>query len=175
MRGLSLPILCVAGCAAAGGPAQIDDLKVDLGDPARVFPAFQERIARRDYAGAFDCLSPGAGNAVGGWEGFYLGLTAFDAGRQLIVSCEVHGLDREAGRIRVCNPEFGVGRDFGITRLKDIYLLDLTPRDVDALRDSALAWHRMQVRSADGWHFAYPPDWTYAPLWRTCICGDRDS
>ena len=130
--------------------------------------------AAGDYAGAFDCLHPGSQNEVGGWEGFYLGLTAFDAGRRLVASFEVHALDPEAGRIRVCSREFGLSRDLGLKRLKKVYLLDLTREDIEVLRDRALAWYRLQVRRADGWHFAYPPDWTPASLGRNCKCGDQD-
>lgn len=173
MRLLTLPILCIAACAAPP-TSEADGFRARLEHPEQVFPFFQELVARRDYAGAFDCLHPSSQNAVGGWEGFYLGLTSFDAGRRLVASFEVHALDVEDGRIRVCSREFGVTRTIGLKRLKKVHLLDLTREDIEVLRDRALAWHRFQVRRADGWHFAYPPDWTPASLRRNCNCGDHE-
>ena len=52
-----------------------------------------------------------------------------------------------------------------------IYALDFSSEDLDFLKGRTLGWYRLQVKRADGWHYAYPPDWTYAPLARTCVCG----
>jgi hypothetical protein len=82
-------------------------------------------------------------------------------------------VDAAAGRVRVCNAEFGVGRDLRIVQWQGIWTLDLTNDDIDYLRGRTLAWFRHQTDRADGWHFAYPPDWDYAPLRRACICGKR--
>jgi hypothetical protein len=54
-----------------------------------------------------------------------------------------------------------------------IHVLDLSPDDVEYLKGRTLGWFRHQTERADGWHFAYPPDWTHAPVGRSCICGKR--
>ena len=51
-----------------------------------------------------------------------------------------------------------------------IYVLDFTSDDIEFLKGRP-GLVRLQVKRADGWHYAYPPDWTYAPLARTCGCG----
>ena len=65
---------------------------------------------------------------------------------------------------------FGLGRDLRIQRAGKYWLLDLTADDRDYFLARAMGWFRHQIKRADGWHFAYPPDWNYAPLRRRCPC-----
>ena len=58
-----------------------------------------------------------------------------------------------------------------IVKFLSINTLDFTSEDIEFLKGRTLGWYRLQVRRADGWHYAYPPDWTYAPLARSCACG----
>jgi hypothetical protein len=159
----------LSGCAAApcAEPAQ-----EWARDAERVFAAFQGFVRCRQYSKAHLLLSKGAKESMP-YEEFFLGLTAFEAPRRLIGSLEVHAVDAAAGRVRLCSPEFGAGRDFRLAKLGPIYVLDFDASDVDYLKGRAMEWYRGQVRRADGWHFAYPPDWDYAPLSRACICGKR--
>lgn len=165
------PALLLAGCASFPRPDP-SEVRAELQDPAKVFPAFQGFVRCGDYAHAYDLLSTGARRTVT-YEEFFFAMTALEASRRLIGSARVHGLDAAAGKIRLCSTEFGVGRDFGLAPFAGLHLLDLTPADIEYFKDHALEWHRLQVRKADGWHFAYPPDWAYAPLTRTCICGEK--
>lgn len=177
MRSCALLLLAapLAACAAAAGPC--DDLPRPADatqKPETVFPAFQLYVRCGQYKYAHTLLTPDTHKLLN-WEQFYFGLTAFEALRRLILSTEVHAHDLKNGRVRLCSPEFGIGRDFRVASTKigakSFYLLDFTGDDVEYLKGRALGWHRLQVRKADGWHFAYPPDWTYAPLARTCPCG----
>jgi len=148
-----------------------------LQDPAQVFPYFQKLVAEREYAKAQEVLSPAARRQLPP-EAFTITFSAFDASRRLVASFEVHRagtLSKENASIRVCSREFGSSREirlerFGVGPLW-FWSIDLVPDDVEHLKGRAFAWYRHQVKRADGWHFAYPPDWTYAPLGRSCICG----
>lgn len=170
-------MLLLAACASGAG-AEPPDPRQELKNPQRTFPVFQELLGAGLYGEAFDCLSFDAQKAVGSYEAFYFAFTAFEASRRLIGSLRVHGLD-ETGRLRLCSPEFGMRLDMRLSILRvkkgEFHLLDFTSRDIGYIKDRAFAWHRHQVKRADGWHFAYPPDWTYAPLARSCICEGRHS
>jgi hypothetical protein len=172
------------GCAQAGaqdeetpsryGRAEIVEA---LKDPARVFPLFQDLLRDQEYSKAHGLLSAKAKTLLP-YEAFYFMFTGYEAARRLVLSAQVHALDPAgpAGyRLRLCNPEFGVGRDFRLSLWEiagqKLYPLDLNSDDIEYFRGRALKWYRLQLKRADGWHFAYPPDWTYAPLARTCICG----
>lgn len=166
--------LLTAGCACVPCDAPPPAL-TDLKDPAKVLPTFQEFVRRGEFARAFDtCLSPETKRMLG-YERFYLALTAFEAGRRLLGTARAHGVDPARERLRLCNPEYGVARDLRLRRITlgqaSWYVLELTNDDLEYLKDRAFDWHRHQVRRADGWHFAYPPDWVHAPVTRACNCG----
>ena len=164
----------VAGCAAAPPCPELEDIRERLKDPSQVFPVFQELVRCGNFGTAHAMLSP-ATKRVLAYEKFYFGLTAFEASTRMILSGRVHAVeapaDAKAGRIRVCGPEFGLGRDLKLAKLGELWMLELTEEDLEYLKGRALAWFRRQVKQADGWHFAYPPDWDYAPVGRRCICG----
>jgi len=148
------------------------DLREALRDPAGVFPAFRDLIRAGLYAKAYSaCLSPGAHRQVS-QEEFQIAFSGFEGIRRLVESLRLHEVNPGAGRIRLCSPEFGASRRIGLVRLRsEIWLLDLTREDLEYFRGRTLDWFRHQVRRADGWHFAYPPDWSYAPKARRCGCG----
>ncbi len=162
-----------AGCAAAPGP-ELDEVRERLKDPAQVFPVFQELLRGGELGRAHEMLAPATRKALS-YEAFYFAFTAFEASGRMIRSARVHAVEApaeaKAGRIRVCGVEFGLGRDLRLARLGEVWLLELTEDDLEYFRGRALAWFRRQVKKADGWHFAYPPDWDYAPVGRRCICG----
>ncbi len=163
--------LAPSGCAAAACP-DADAVRERAADPAKLFPAFQELVRCGDYGLAHSLLSPRSRRELP-YEPFAIAFTSFEASRRLIAGAEVHAADAEAGRLRICNPEFGVGRELRISKFHDIYVLDLAGEDVEYLRGRVFAWFRLQTERADGWHFAYPPDWNHAPAGRRCICGKR--
>ncbi len=139
-----------------------------LKDPAQVFPVFQELVARGEYGTAQKLLSPAAMKILTP-EVFYLTFASYEPPRRMVASLRVHAAGPD--RIRVCSPEFGVSRDIRIAKFLSIHTLDFSPDDIEFLKGRTLSWYRLQVRRADGWHYAYPPDWTYAPLARSCACG----
>jgi len=160
-------LLLMAVCAFA--PSQdISEIRDRLKDPAQVFPVFQELIAAGEYGTAQKVLSPAAMKMLPA-EAFYLAFASFEPPRRLVASLKVHGVGD--GKLRLCSPDFGVSREFRIQKFLTIYTLDFTPDDIEFLKGRTLSWYRLQVRRADGWHYAYPPDWTYAPLARSCACG----
>ncbi len=162
--------MLLGGLAAPAVQAPAD-LKEALRDPARVFPAFQALMGEGLYAKAYNaCLSPGTHRRVSAEE-FQIAFSAFGAARRLVASFRVHGVDAAAGTLRVCSPEFGAGRELRLERLRTIWLLDLSPGDIEYFRGRTLSWFRFQAKRADGWHFAYPPDWSFAPMARNCGCG----
>ena len=169
-RAVHLLVLMLTGCAV---PAVLEPPKLQevLQDTAKVFPAFQEYVKRGSYGDAHQCMSMAAQKALP-YEQFYAALTAFEALRRLITTSQTSELDGERRRMSVCNAEFGIQRSFGLSTLRaqeeTYYLLDLTRDDVDYLREQTLAWYKHQVKRADGWNFAYPPDWTYATLSKPC-------
>jgi len=171
MRPFLAAALLAGGCASAPCPDE-DQVRDRVADPAQVFPVFQELVRCRDYGLAHNLLSPDSKKHLP-YEAFAIAFTTFEASRRMIDGAEVHACDPAAGRIRVCNPEFGVGRDLRLKKWVGIYVLDLTGDDVEYLKGRALGWFRRQTERADGWHFAYPPDWEYAPVRGACICGRR--
>lgn len=159
-------LLLMAVCALV--PSQdLAEIRDRIKDPAQVFPVFQELIAAGEYGTAQKLLSPAAMKMLPA-EAFYLTFASFEPPRRLVASLKVHGL--ADGKLRLCSPDFGVSREFRIQKFLTIYTLDFTPDDIDFLKGRTLSWYRLQVRRADGWHYAYPPDWTYAPLGRSCAC-----
>ncbi len=148
-----------------------------LQDPAPIFAYFQKLVREREYGKAQELLSPAARKFLPA-EAFYLTFSQFDASRRLVASFEVHRaetLSKEESKIRICSREFGSSREIRLERfgvgLLWYWSIDLTRDDVEHLKGRALSWHRHQVKRADGWQFAYPPDWAYAPLGRACGCG----
>jgi hypothetical protein len=166
---LSVAWMILAGLASAGGQSAAD-LREELRDPARVFPAFQHLVAAGLYSKAYNnCLSDRT-PAVVGLEEFQIAMSALEAARRLVASFRVHAVDPAGTSVRICSPEFGASRTLGLRKFRTIYTLDMTRDDFEFFRDRTLSWFRTQVRRADGWHFAYPPDWTYAPVARHCGC-----
>jgi hypothetical protein len=145
----------------------VDSLRERLKDPAQVFPVFQELVAAGEYAKAQRVLSPASMKMLPA-EAFYLTFASYEPPRRLVASLRVHAVGD--GKVRLCSPEFGVSRDFRIAKFFTIYTLDFSSDDIEFLKGRTLGWYRLQVRRADGWHYAYPPDWTYAPLARSCAC-----
>jgi hypothetical protein len=145
-------------------------LKDRLKDPAESWKVFQEFVRAGEYGKAHELLSPAARKSIP-VEALTLTLGAFEASRRLIAALQVHAVDPAAGRLRLCGPEFGVGRDFKIAGFHGITVLDFTRDDIEFFKGRTLGWRRHQVKRADGWQFAYPPDWSYAPVARACICG----
>jgi hypothetical protein len=156
----------MAVCALAQAP-DMDRVRERLKDPAQVFPVFQELIAAGEYGTAQRILSPEAMKRLPS-ELFYLAFASYEPPRRLIASLRVHHY--ADGKLRLCSPEFGVSREFRIVKFLTIYTLDFSSDDIEFLKGRTLSWYRHQVRRADGWHYAYPPDWTYAPLARSCAC-----
>jgi hypothetical protein len=171
MRFLPAVPLLLCACAAAPCPDE-DAVRERAADGAQVFPLFRELVRCRDFGLAHNLLSPETKKHLP-YEAFAIAFTTFEASRRLIDGSEVHAFDPPTGRLRVCNPEFGVGRDLRVRKWLTIHVLDLSPDDVEYLKGRTLGWFRHQTDRADGWHFAYPPDWTYAPAGRSCICGKR--
>ncbi len=140
-----------------------------LKDPATVFPAFQEFIRDGLYSKAYDLVAPATKKFLS-YEAFYITFASYEAPRRLVAKMEVHRA--EPGKVLLCASEFGVSREVKLAKFMGrIWTLEFTPDDIDFLKGRTQEWFRLQVRRADGWHFAYPPDWTYAPLRRTCGCG----
>lgn len=151
-------------------PAQdADERREKLKDPANVWPMFQELLREGEYAKAYELLAPSTRKFLP-YEAFYIAFASFEAPRRMVAKTEAHRA--EPGKLLLCSPEFGVGREVKLTKfMGKIWTLEFTPDDIEHLKGRPLAWYRHQVRRADGWHFAYPPDWTHAPLARTCGCG----
>ncbi len=160
-------LLLMAVCAFVQSP-DMDRIRERIKDPAQVFPVFQELIAAGETGTAQKLLSPAAMKRIPS-EVLYLAFASYEPPRRMVASLKVHAV--EGSRLRLCSPEFGVSRDFRLEKFVSIYTLDLTPEDIEFLKGRTLSWYRLQVRRADGWHYAYPPDWTYAPLARSCACG----
>ena len=151
-----------------GQDLDFDRVRERIKDPAQVFPVFQELIAAGEYGTAQKLLSPAAMKLMSA-ETLYLVFASFEPPRRMVASMRVHDVD--GLRLRICSREFGVSRDFRLAKFVTIYTLDFTSDDIEFLKGRTLSWYRFQVRRADGWHYAYPPDWTYAPLARSCACG----
>ncbi len=161
-------LLLAAVCAMAPCGQDLDAVRERIKDPSQVFPVFQELIAAGETGTAQKLLSPAAMKLMSS-ETLYLVFASFEPPRRLIASLQVHAVD--GMRLRLCSREFGVSRDFRLAKFLSIYTLDFTADDIDFLKGRTLGWYRLQVKRADGWHYAYPPDWTYAPMARSCACG----
>jgi hypothetical protein len=172
MNFLGPNLLAVVLCACVRPPASqgpdMDAVRQRIKDPAQVFPVFQQLIAAGEYGTAQKLLSPDAMRRLPS-EAFYLAFASYEPPRRLVASLRVHAVGN--GGIRICSPEFGVSRDIRIAKFLSINTLDFTADDIEFFKGRTLSWYRYQVRRADGWHYAYPPDWTYAPLARSCACG----
>jgi hypothetical protein len=164
-----LLLLFLSGCTVPAAP-EPPVLQEILQDRAQVFSAFQEYVKSGSYGDAHKCMTMAAQRSLP-YEQFYTAMTAFEPLRRLIATSHTHEVDT-AERLSLCNAEFGIHRTLGIGTLKargkTFYQLDLTREDLDYLRQQLLDWYRHQVKRADGWHHAYPPDWTYATLSRPC-------
>ena len=171
-------LLLVAVCAFAPALAQdaerkgpdMDEIRRRIKDPAQVWAVFQELIAAGELGTARDLLSKRAKELLTP-EVFYFTFASYSPPRRMVASMEPHLIDTANLKLRLCSKEFGVSRDFRIAKFMTIYVLDFTSDDLEFLKGRPMAWYRLQVKRADGWHYAYPPDWTYAPLARTCVCG----
>ena len=174
MRLVLLGVLAGVGCATADPCPDLEEARPKLRDPAQVFGVFQDYVRCGEYGRAHDLLSADTKRRLP-YPAFFAGLTAFDAPRRMLTEATVHAVEvpegAASGRIRVCNPEFGFSRSLGVSKFLTIWVLDLAQEDLDAFQEQAVSWYRRQVRRADGWHFAYPPDWDYAPVARACLCG----
>lgn len=168
---LLLALVCMLGQdeAAKAGP-DMDQIRRRVKDPEQVWTVFRELIAAGEIGTARYLLSPAAAKLLP-QEAMTLAFISYEPPRRMIASMEQHSFDAAALRARVCSKEFGVSRDFRIVKFMTIYALDLTSDDIEFLKGRPMAWYRHQVKRADGWHYAYPPDWTYAPLARKCGCG----
>jgi len=118
---------------------------------------------------AHDLLAPATKRALV-YEAFYVVFASYEAPRRMVETLKVHRA--EAGKLLLCSPEFGVSREVKLTKyMGKVWKVEFTPEDIEFLKGRSLGWFRNQVKRSDGWHFAYPPDWTYAPEWRACGCG----
>jgi len=161
-------LLLAAVCALAPLGQDLADIRERLKDPAQVFPVFKELIAAGEYGTAQKVLSPSAMKLMSA-ETLYLVFASFEPPRRMVASMQVHAVG-DAG-VRICSREFGVSRDIRLVKFLTIYTLDFTADDIEFLKGRTLGWYRLQVKKADGWHYAYPPDWNYAPMARSCACG----
>ncbi len=151
-----------------------DERREKLKDPANVWPMFQELLREGEYNKAHQLVTPAAAAAHLPYEAFFITFASFEAPRRLVARLRAHTVDAGAatGKLLLCSPEFGVSREIKLTKfLGRIWTLEFTRDDLEYFKGRTLGWYRHQVRRADGWHFAYPPDWTFAPLARTCGCG----
>ena len=170
--------LMLAVCALAPVAVQdeerkgpdMDEIRRRIKDPAQVWPVFQELIAAGELGTARDLLSKNAKTLLSP-ELFYFTFASYSPPKRMVASLQPHVVDASNLKVRLCSNEFGVSREFRIAKFMTIYVLDFTSDDLEFLKSRPMAWYRLQVKRADGWHYAYPPDWTYAPLARTCVCG----
>jgi hypothetical protein len=160
------PLLLLAGCATTQ-QGELPSGK-ELKDPKRLLPVFKEFLRAGELSKAHECLSKGAKSAVP-YEAFFAVFTGFEGSARMITGLEEHGLTETT--IRICNPEFGISRDFKIVKeFKIIWKLDLTREDLQYFQDRALEWFRRQNTAAGHRHYVYPPDWKYAPVMPRCDC-----
>ena len=176
-------LLFVVGAPAAAldeeTPLTLKYIGKQLENPKRVFPLFRTLLSRGRTGVAHKLLTPRSNRALRPEELylFYQEYKKYEPARRMISAMVVHKVTVKEGMgtIRICAPEFRMSHLFTVQRTGKVWLLDLTREDVNYLRntlmDRSLKWFRRQVKQADGWHFAYPPDWNYTPLRRTCRCG----
>jgi len=161
-------LLLAAVCALAPLGQDLADIRERLKDPAQVFPVFKELIAAGEYGTAQKVLAPSSMKLMSA-ETLYLVFASFEPPRRMIASMQVHAVNDS--HVRICSREFGVSRDIRLVKFLTIYTLEFTADDIEFLKGRTLGWYRLQVKKADGWHYAYPPDWNYAPMARSCACG----
>jgi len=172
-----MTLLIMALCSLVQ-PQDMDEIRERLKDPAQVFPVFQEFIRAGLYSPAHQLLSAKTAQQLP-YEAFYTAMTvpemSYDVSKRLLSSLHVHRVQPDLQRVELCNSEFGFRYALRLSKFAGQYRLDFTRDELDSFvryfAGRAMAWHRHQVKRADGWHYAYPPDWTYAPLARTCGCG----
>ena len=173
-----MTLVIMALCCLAPGAQDMDEIREKLKDPAQVFPLFVDLIRAGRYSNAYDLLS-GPTRAQMPYEVFYSALTvpemSYDVSRRLLGSLKTHKADADAKTVEICGAEFGFRRTLRLGKLGKLWVLDFNREELESFVryfvGRAMAWHRLQVKRADGWHYAYPPDWTYAPMARTCVCG----
>lgn len=160
--------------SASAPPQDAEERRERLKDPANVWPMFQEHLRRGEYSKAHSLITPSAAAAHLPYEVFYIIFASFEAPRRMVAKMQAHKVEGGAtpGRLLLCSPEFGVSREVKLTKfMGKVWTLDFARDDVEYFKGRPMDWYRHQVKRADGRHFAYPPDWTYAPLARTCSCG----
>jgi hypothetical protein len=171
-----MTLLIMALCSLA--PAQDpDDVRERLKDPAQVFPIFLDYLRTGRYSNAHELLSRETKLQLP-YEAFYTALTvpemSYNVSKRLLGSLRVHKVDPASRTIQICSSEFAFRRTLRLSKFATVWVLDFTRDELESFvryfTGRAMAWYRLQVKRADGWHYAYPPDWTYAPLARTCVC-----
>jgi hypothetical protein len=174
-------LLLVLICALdpdSGAGQDVDEVRERLKDPSQVFPVFQQLLQAGRFANARDwILSPKTKSSLP-YEAFYLAMTSkemsYGISQRLLSSLRVHKVDEAARVLHLCCSEFGFRTQLRLTKFVNLWVLDITREELDAFvsyfAGRAMAWYRLQVKRADGWHYAYPPDWTYAPVGRPCVC-----
>jgi hypothetical protein len=173
-----MTLLIMALCSLVPGQ-NLDEMRERLKDPAQVFPIFQQLIRAGRYADAYNYLLSAKAKTQMPYEVFYSALTApemsYDVAKRLLNELHVHKADGNARTVELCNAEFGFRYTLRLSKFANLWVLDFSREELEAFvryfAGRAMAWLRHQVKRADGWHYAYPPDWTYAPLARTCGCG----
>jgi hypothetical protein len=173
-----MTLLMMALCWLVPGQ-DLDEMRQQLKDPAQVFPIFQQLIRAGRYADAYNYLLSPKTKSQMPYEVFYSALTSpemsFDVSKRLLNELRVHKADGDARIVELCNSEFGFRHSLRLSKFAAPWVLEFTRDELETFvryfAGRAMAWHRRQVKRADGWHYAYPPDWTYAPVARTCGCG----
>lgn len=163
--------LLLAGCASTED-GEYTFQKKDLKDPAKTLEIFKELVRRGDTAKAWDYLLSKQTKGVISKEEFQIALSMYEVIPRLILGLENHGVDAENGRMRICNPEFGISRSIGIRSEIGgrIWTLEFTKDDLTYFQDQALAWFRKQTEAAGHRIHVYPPTWRYAKVQPHCGC-----
>ncbi|HEY3226757.1 MAG TPA: hypothetical protein VGK61_07180 [Planctomycetota bacterium] len=167
-----LAALLIAGCAAA--PEQdAEPVKDVIKDPAKIHGFFLRKIRDREEAIAAKVTTLKEEELVIGIRN----RIAPDLTRRIILGFQQHSIrvaeDGKTAVARWCNPEFGITWDIDIVRNPKlpIWQLHITREEIEELAPAGLAWFRRQREAADGRIYAYPPDWTPAPVMTSCPCG----
>jgi len=165
-----LPVFLIAGCA--GMPEQDSEpVKDVIKDPSRIHGFFIRKIRDREpgIAAQVTTLDP---------DQFVIGVNnriAPDLTRRILLGFEQHDVkvEKDFAVARWCNKEFGISRDFRIRSELGgrLWKLEITREQIEELATAGLAWFRKQREAADGRIYAYPPDWSAAPVMTSCPCG----
>ncbi|GEM_PF-5821138 len=177
-RGGVLFLFLLGACQSAPEPVPTrDEMRAKLKDPRGLLEVFQKLVRTEQHAVAWEfCLAvdPVTKEKVIGKEAYQLAMTnelVRPVLPRLLTGLEAHAVDEKGGKMRLCNPEFGVSRDFEIRLfLRRLWTFAFTPEDLDYFRDRALAWVRKQVEMAGHRHHVYPPDWKYSKVLPQCGC-----